>query len=176
MNYSAMEHYGVRTEQDVLVEEVVALLPQLGPALFGAISRVAHEHGLTLAQTKAVLQVATHGRMPVGEIACRLNVSMPAASEVVDRLVEAGHLVRASDPADRRRVLIEATPATLRIAAELNDIRRGQVRRALEAMPPEERPVLARSLHALLSGLSSEEAFPATDCHTASDAGSRSRA
>jgi DNA-binding MarR family transcriptional regulator len=151
-----------------LVEEGVALLPQLGPALFGTIQHVAQAHRLTLAQIKVVLQVATYGQMTISEIACRLSVSMPAASEIVDRLVDAGHLVRASDPADRRRVLIDATPATVRLAEEVNDLRRAQLRIALGSLAPVERPLFVRSLRALIVGLTSDERIEPADCHVAS--------
>jgi DNA-binding MarR family transcriptional regulator len=168
MNYSGIEHYGTRIDDEPLVEEGVALLPQLVPALFGSIQHVAQAHGLTMAQTKVVLQVATYGQMTIGEIACRLNVSMPAASEIVDRLVDAGHLVRASDPADRRRVLIDATPATARLAEELNNLRRAQLRVALGSLAPDERPLFVRSLRALISGLTSDEGIAQADCQVAS--------
>ena len=77
---------------------------------------------------------------------------MPAASELVDRLVDAGHLLRASDPADRRRVLIAATPASQRIGAHLRELREAQVRYALDQLEPEERPTFIKSLEALVAG------------------------
>lgn len=170
MNYSGSEQYGTRIEDEAIIEETVGLLPMLGPALFGSISHIAQAHGLTLTQTKVVLQVATHGQMTIGEIASRLTVSMPAASEIVDRLVDAGHLVRASDPSDRRRVLINATSATLRIAGELNALRRIQLRHALDQLDPEERPAFGRCLKALIAGLTSQEGIIATDCSATLDA------
>jgi hypothetical protein len=78
---------------------------------------------------------------------------MPAASELVDRLVDAGHLVRASDPADRRKVLIAATPTAERIGAELCQLRRAQLRSALDRLEPAERPLFIRSVQALIAGL-----------------------
>jgi hypothetical protein len=78
---------------------------------------------------------------------------MPAASELVDRLVDAGHLLRATDPADRRRVLVAATPASQRISAHLCELRQAQVRYALDQLAPEERPIFVKSLEALIAGL-----------------------
>ena len=76
-------------------------LPVIAKALFSAISSLGNA-GLTPAQVKVLLQPGTRRQMTVGEIATALDCSMPAASELVDRLVDAGHLHRASDPADRR--------------------------------------------------------------------------
>jgi DNA-binding MarR family transcriptional regulator len=155
MNYLEPENYGIRIDEDELVEAAVRLLPLMAPALYGTVAHLAQAHHLTPAQMKVILQVGLHGQMTMGEIACSLSVSMPATSEVVDRLVEAGHLVRASDPADRRRVLIAPTPATMLISEAVNDLRRAQVRHALDQLSPEERPVFARVLEALLQGLTS---------------------
>jgi DNA-binding MarR family transcriptional regulator len=98
--------------------------------------------------------------MTVGEIAAALSCSMPAASELVDRLVDAGHLLRASDPADRRRVLIAPTPASQRISAHLRELREAQVRYALDQLEPEERSTFIKSLEALVTGLTHTQQAP----------------
>ena len=130
------------------------LLPVIAKALFSAISDLGNAYGLTPAQVKVLLQLGTRPQMTVGEIAAALTCSMPAASELVDRLVDAGHLLRASDPADRRRVLIAATPASERISAHLRELREAQVRYALDQLEPEDRPIFIKSLEALAAGLS----------------------
>jgi DNA-binding MarR family transcriptional regulator len=153
MNYSDMEHSGIRTDDEALIEAGVKLLPALGRSLYCAIAELAHAHRLTPAQMKVLLAVAGAGQLTIGEIAAALGVSMPAASEIVDRLVDAGHLVRAADPADRRRVLIAATPESQRMHDELIACRRAQVRSALDRLAPVERPAFVRALQALVAGL-----------------------
>src|SRR5215212_5645498 len=133
MNYSDTEISATRTDEEALVEAGVQLLPVIAKALFSAISGLGHAHGLTPAQVKVLLQLGTRRQMTVGEIASALDCSMPAASELVDRLVDAGHLVRASDPADRRRVLVAATPASQRISVHLCELREAQLRYAASA-------------------------------------------
>ena len=142
-----------RTDDEALVEAGVRLLPVIAKALFSAISGLGNVYGLTPAQVKVLLQLGTRQQMTVGEIAAALSCSMPAASEVVDRLVDAGHLLRASDPADRRRVLIAATPDAQRISAHLRELREAQIRDALDQLAPEERPIFIKSLEALIAGL-----------------------
>jgi DNA-binding MarR family transcriptional regulator len=138
------------------------LLPVIARALFSAISSLGNAYGLTPAQVKVLLQLGTRRQMTVGEIASGLTCSMPAASELVDRLVDAGHLVRASDPADRRRVLIAATPATEQISAHLRELREAQVRYALDQLEPKERPIFIKSLEALVAGLTHAPEAPVT--------------
>ena len=152
MNDSDSEVLSNEDEQ-ALIAAGVQLLPLIGRALYSAITELGQTYDLTPAQVKVLLHLGTRRQMTVGEIAGALGVSMPAASELVDRLVDARHLVRASDPADRRRVLVAATPESARISAELRGVRESQVRYALGQLAPEERPAFIRSLQALVAGL-----------------------
>jgi DNA-binding MarR family transcriptional regulator len=153
MNYSEPRLSSSRTDNEAIVEAGMQLLPVIARALFSAISDLGNAFGLTPAQVKVLLQLGTRQQMTVGEIAAALSCSMPAASELVDRLVDAGHLLRSSDPADRRRVLIAATPASQEISAALCELREAQVRHALDQLEPEERPLFIKSLQALVAGL-----------------------
>jgi len=153
MNYSESEISNNRTDEESLVQAGMQLLPVIAKALFSAISDLGNDFGLTPAQVKVLLQLGTRRQMTVGEIATALSCSMPAASELVDRLVDAGHLLRASDPTDRRRVLIAPTPASQQISAHLRELREAQVRCALDQLEPEERATFIKSLEALVTGL-----------------------
>ncbi|MGH2615233.1 MAG: MarR family winged helix-turn-helix transcriptional regulator [Thermomicrobiales bacterium] len=163
MNYSDGELSRTRTEEAAEVEAGIQLLPVIGAALFSAISHLGHAYHLTPAQVKVLLHLGSRRQMTVGEIAHALPCSMPAASEIVDRLVEAGHLVRASDPTDRRRVLVTAAPDAERIGVELRAIRESQIRYALDRLAPEERPVFIKSLEALVAGLTEVSCQPDPD-------------
>src|SRR5829696_9367561 len=163
MNYSGPEISNNRTDSERLVEAGTDLLPVIAKALFSAISNLGNAFGLTPAQVKVLLQLGTRQQMTIGEIATALDCSMPAASELVDRLVDAGHLVRASDPADRRRVLVAATPASQRISVHLCELREAQLRYALDQLEPEERPTFVKSLEALIAGLAHAEDVPPLD-------------
>jgi len=163
MNYSDIEIYGSRTD-DELLDAAMPLLQAVGAALHAAILQISHTYHLTPAQVKVLLQLGSRGQMTMGEIATGLCVSMPAVSELVDRLVDGGHLVRATDPGDRRRVLIEATPEARRVGAHFCELRRAQLRYALEQLAPEERPVFVRSLEALLAGLTYDEQSRSMPC------------
>jgi DNA-binding MarR family transcriptional regulator len=172
MNYSEPELSIGRTDDEPFVEAGVQLLPALAKALFSAISDLGNEFGLTPAQVKVLLQLGTRRQMTVGEIAAALSCSMPAASELVDRLVDAGHLLRASDPADRRRVLIAPTPASQRISAHLRELREAQVRYALGQLEPEDRPTFIKSLEALVAGLTHTQPASANSLRSPSLRGS----
>ena len=157
MNDSDRELFGCRTALDEQVEQYAELLPVLSRAMHCEITTLGQELDVTPAQVKVLIQLSRHEQMSVGEIADALFVSMPAASEIVDRLVDTGHLVRRSDPADRRRVIVSATLESQLAISRLVELRRTQVRKALLRLPPEERPVAVHTLKALIAELGSHD-------------------
>jgi len=157
MNDSVLEISSERSNLEGLVELCAALLPVLARAMHCAITELSQELEVTPAQVKVLLQLSRKEQISVGEIAEAIYVSMPAASEIVDRLVETGHVSRASDPSDRRRVMVSTTTESQRAMDRLVELRRSQVRKALLRLSPEERPVAARTLEALISELGANE-------------------
>ena len=59
------------------------------------------------------------GSMSAGRLARESRLTTGAITAVIDRLERAGYARRVPDPADRRRVLVEATPEAFETAAEL---------------------------------------------------------
>ena len=153
MNDSVYELSSDRSNLESQTERCAELLPVLARAMNSAILDLSQALDVTPAQVKVLLQLSRNTQMSVGEIADAIYVSMPAASEIVDRLVDAGHVVRASDPADRRRVIISTTTESQQAIDRLVELRRSQVRRALLHLTPEERSVAARALEALSAEL-----------------------
>jgi DNA-binding MarR family transcriptional regulator len=87
------------------------------------------------------------GPTRVSELADRLGVSQPAATQTVDRLSADGLVVRTADPTDRRAVLVSATGTGRRhyaarhasrvaaIGGALDDLAAAQRRQLLTAVP-----------------------------------------
>jgi len=151
MNNSAAEM--IDSDTDALVEQALPLLPQVGKLLYAAVARHPDAEGLTPGQIKLTMFLWHGGRRTMGEIADGLGVSMPAASELVDRLVEAGTVERAADPADRRKVMVGLPPRAEAFGGRMLALRRAQLRAAVERLAPAERPVFVRSLEALVEVL-----------------------
>jgi len=63
----------------------------------------------TFAQIKTMITMATVGPAPLTAIAEALDISKGAASEMIDRLYEAGFVTREVDPDDRRKILVDLT-------------------------------------------------------------------
>ncbi|THV30950.1 MarR family transcriptional regulator [Glycomyces paridis] len=59
----------------------------------------------------AVGTLVFHGRMTSGELAAKTGLTTGATTRLIDRLEARGLVRRVPDPADRRRVLVEAVEA-----------------------------------------------------------------
>ncbi len=71
---------------------------------------IARRLGLSAAEHKALGVIARSGPLPTGALAPELGVGPTALTGIIDRLERAGYVSRRPDPADRRRVLVQAEP------------------------------------------------------------------
>jgi DNA-binding MarR family transcriptional regulator len=65
---------------------------------------------LSMHQFNTVLMVSRHEPVSITGLAQLLGVSPPSASNMVERLVEKGILIREPSPEDRRKVVISVSP------------------------------------------------------------------
>lgn len=91
--------------------------PNLADALMAVARRIRHTHmsalepfGLNPSQSRALHVLAREGRpMRLRALADHLRIVARSATDVVDSLEDAGSVARASDPHDRRAVLVSLT-------------------------------------------------------------------
>jgi DNA-binding MarR family transcriptional regulator len=106
------------TSQATGVKETAARLSALIRHLFlydrGNMLRVLEESGLSMTQTKALLELGGLGGeaepRQVSEVAGALGVSVPSMSRAVDALVRKRLATRVEDPDDRRVRRVAITP------------------------------------------------------------------
>ena len=87
---------------------------------------------LSAQQYQALLAIKGHpGRqqVTVGELAAELLVAQHSASELADRMVEKGLLVRGADERDRRRTLLALTPEAEAVLVSLAGTHLEELRR-----------------------------------------------
>jgi DNA-binding MarR family transcriptional regulator len=73
---------------------------------------------MTATQRISLIEIADGGPLRLNDLAARIGTSAPTASRTVDRLDDLGLVARETDPADRRAVRIELTPAGRRLVDE----------------------------------------------------------
>lgn len=107
-------------------------------------------HGLAIAEAAglhptewyalSVLDLA--GRLTSGELAERVGLSTGATTRLIDRLERRGYVRRSTDPADRRRVIIEPTHSEHVDVDRIVGPARRRVAEVLDRYTPEQADVL----------------------------------
>lgn len=116
--------------------------------LVGVTARAmaATEDQVTLPQLRVLVMVASRRSLNLRAVAEGLSVHASNATRICDRLVVAGLLSRRDDPADRRHLILELTPAGQRLVDRVNQLRRVAVGDVLGRMPQRSRDVLTAIL------------------------------
>ncbi len=104
---------------------------------------------LTMAQLRTLFALSFIQPVTVGELAEWLGISAPTASHLVDKLVQAGLVVRSEDPADRRRTLVRLTLEGESLTRRLRQGNREALIPLLEQLGREDLHALDRGLAAL---------------------------
>jgi DNA-binding MarR family transcriptional regulator len=145
------------------VSDLLLLLPELARRLRPRPPRDSHPSPLSLAQIKALTHLAQHGEEKMSELARGLDISLPATTDLVDRLAAGGHVERVRDERDRRIVLVRLSPeARARIEPVLR-IRRHAVEQTLAALDEPERAAFIKGLHLLAQNLAATLADAPTE-------------
>ena len=100
-------------ELAALRDTVVRALPDWLVPLVQFNGLVADRLGVTQNDLQCLYVLQHLGPSTAGELATRVNLTSGSASRMIDRLVGHGYVTRATDPKDRRRVLVEANPDAL---------------------------------------------------------------
>ena len=79
------------------------------------IAQVCKKHGVTRTEFDALDELSTTDGMTPGELGERLGLTSGSVTALIDRLERLGWASRAPHPADRRKVLVVASPAALGI-------------------------------------------------------------
>ena len=73
-------------------------------------NQFAKSTGLSMPQFSILMQLHYKGACGMSKISERFDVSAAAASQLVDKLVQAGYIERTEDPNDRRAKLLDLSP------------------------------------------------------------------
>ena len=97
---------------------LVALKEWLGVSMHRSFHHLichVRENGLSMSQWGALVHIHRMGHSGVTDLGEHLGVSSPAASQMLDRLVQQGLILRTEDPSDRRAKQIVLTEEGLRV-------------------------------------------------------------
>ena len=87
-------------------------LESVGALVDGAVASVPRRVGLSHAALSALAVIEGEGApLLTGEVAARMHITSGSVTSLLDNLERKGFVVRSSDADDRRRVLVDITPA-----------------------------------------------------------------
>lgn len=137
--------------------EILLILPELSRRLRPLPRQAGDANRASLAQVKAMNHLAQHGQQTMSELARGLDISLPAATDLVDRMLAAGAVERVRDERDRRIVLVRLSPAAHERMKPLIEYRRRAVRDVLEQLGENEAEIFMRGLRLLADALRHEK-------------------
>ncbi len=87
-------------------------LEEVGGLAEALVASVARRHGLSHAALNALAIIEGHGApIPTGAVGAQMHITTGTMTSVLDTLERSGYIERLTDPDDRRRVLVDVTPA-----------------------------------------------------------------
>lgn len=144
-------------DRDRVVDEVMMLLPVIwrevgrpDPIEMEELSRRGIPVDTHLSPGHVQILIALSDKPhSVGQLAEALGVSPPAATQLVDRLVEHGMVERRHDPEDRRVVLVDYVDGMRKVARGITGTRHRRLAEALSPLTDEEAAAFTRGLRLL---------------------------
>jgi DNA-binding MarR family transcriptional regulator len=158
------EGKATRRDRERIADGVLALMRYLWEFDRGAGYLAAvEESGMTLPQLKALITLAgvDEGPCPVKDLAEQLGLAAPAATRIVDALVDRGHATRTEDPDDRRVRRIAITTSGRKFVEEFAHRRTEGLEALADRMTPAQRGKLVAAFDALLENESFRSVYDA---------------
>ena len=133
-------------DEQVLTDSGVLLvgLRQLRLDVVGWVNRRLNQESMNFPQYTVMQKLDELGELTMGTLSENLGTTMGAATNLVDKLVHAGHVVRRRSARDRRVVQVKLTEQGLRVFARVTKESVELLGRTFRKFSPEERQVTVR--------------------------------
>jgi DNA-binding MarR family transcriptional regulator len=120
----------------------------------------AREKGLSMSQIMALLHLHRHGCSGVTDLGDHLGVTSAAASQMLERLVQMGLILRSEDPLDRRVKQIVLTDAGREVLQEGIRARQGWLEELAGRLSTNEKEQVMATLEILIAMASQPTEVP----------------
>ena len=145
-------------DRDTLVGHILALADRLFRELLPTVPQDVLSLDITMPQLKILLVLYVGGSRRMSDIAAQLEVTLPTATNLVERLVEKQYVYREDDPDDRRVVLCHLSGAGERALTHIWHSARMRCHELLEAMDASKLEMFAEALQAMYDVAIAEQA------------------
>ncbi len=137
------------TTKDSFLASFQAAMGQLIQVSMRSFWRYIKERGLTMPQMFALRYLYYRGESNISDIARELGVTNAAASQMLDRLVGQGLILRQEDPHDRRNKKLTLTEAGRLLLRESSQAQRAWLDELVKSMSQEELEKLSEAMDIL---------------------------
>ena len=152
-------------EREQSIDEAIKLLFDCLYDLQRTVMQDWQSLSLSMAQVKVLMTLSFKGEHSISKLAEALSVSHPTASQLVDRLVQAGLAQRVEQATDRRFTLTRLTEAGEQLAQRLWQGRMSHLQHSLAQLDQQDLAALRQGLRALNQITASLPTDPPTgDC------------
>jgi DNA-binding MarR family transcriptional regulator len=121
--------------------------------------------GISMAQLHVMHLLEGHGELAMSRLADMLDVSLSAATGLVDRVEERGFVERIRVPADRRVVLVRITPAGRQMLEDVEILRTALIEKVLDQLDETQLAGVATAMADLRMAVSSTLVDPTSGAH-----------
>ena len=132
-------------------EHLVTVVPPMMRELW---NRLQVDMPLTVTNSQyGLLSLLCHQQLTMTELAHRWGVSVPTMSKMISLLVQHGWIIREACPTDRRRKLLNLTPAGFQILQDVREAMQQNLARSLDRLDDEQRAQIMAAFDLLASTL-----------------------
>jgi DNA-binding MarR family transcriptional regulator len=149
------DYYEQTPDAKLMATEAAMNTIRTADMLFDRIGRLLRPLGVSAAGGLVLGILRDHGAMSPSELGERLIVSRAAVTGLLDSLERRGFVNRAVNPADRRSLVIEITPAGLTVVKELRTLVHRNEKDWLGALTDDELRTYIELLHRIQDRLAS---------------------
>lgn len=114
------------------------------------LTRYARDNGYSMSQLMALNYISRKGPCGITNLGEEMGITSPAASQLLDRLVQQDMVLRTEDPSDRRSKLVVLTEKGEDILAESMMARHSWLAQLENSLTPEEYDLTMEALDVLL--------------------------
>ena len=150
------DFYDQTPDANVLATESVMNTIRTADMLFDRIGRLLRPLNVSAAGGLVLGILRDHGRMSPSELGEQLIVTRATVTGLLDSLEHRGFVHRSANPADRRSLVVEITPAGLEVLQELRPIVHRHEKAWLSALSDADLRTYIDLLHRIQDSLASE--------------------
>jgi MarR family transcriptional regulator, organic hydroperoxide resistance regulator len=141
-----------KPESDSIYDDVVEAFSSVFGRLMGYATTEWINVEISTAQIKVIFVLRFGGSHTVNQLAERLNIGQSTASHLVEKLVQAGYVLRIDSTTDRRIIDLHLTEQGRAMADRLSGVtHKGIIAQWLSKLTEDQRTTLGNNLHALLT-------------------------